>query len=444
MKYLCTLLAGLLFFTSAVNLLAQEELFAPNDGSPPKLEAANDAGAPLKPETEVPLAEINIEAPELLPPDEALAREKLADQLLFKKSPLAVDMLISVINSRMVEHKLALYDPSLLPLHLKLAESYLQSGQEDAAIETLDPILTLEKLPNTIDPILFYSILGEAQYKDGQHGRADASWQMALAAIKDKKDAALGGKALELSINIAKNFLKQKGRVPEEAEIELLAALNTWDKKANQYYQSAFIYLELARLTKSMGRGKDAANFYKKAATAANGFLKQNKNPAEMEILLATIQKESGAKAKTKKGRKETPAATPSPSSLPDFEKLEMEFSGYGRLGQLDHFEPLITESIEQTKKDYGTESPFYGLVMGIWLRYLNEKGDVLRLAADLDQLAEKPWGFTEMERATTRTRLFNQFYNLNLPERLLKEYNIEYNQGLADLLTKTHEEPVK
>ena len=444
MKYLCTLLTGLLFFLSAVNLLAQEEIFAPQVGRPVKLEASGAGDAPLKPEIATPPAETDIEAPELLPPDEALAREKLADQLLVKKSPLAVDMLISVINSRMLEHKLELYDPSLLPLHLKLAESYLQSGQEDAAIETLDPILTLEKLPTSIDPILFYSILGEAQYKDGQHGRADASWQMALAAIKDKKDAALGGKALELSINIAKNFLKQKGRVPEEAEIELLAALNTWDKKAKQYYQSAFIYLELARLTKSMGRSKDAANYYKKAATAANVFLKENKNPTAMERLLATIQKESGAKPKGRKGRKEAAAATPGPATLPDFEKLEMEFSGYERLGQLDHFEPLITESIAQTKKDYGAESPFYGLVMGIWLRYLNEKGDVLRLAADLDQSAETPWGFTEMEKATTRTRLFNQFYSLNLPERLLTEYNIEYNQGLADFLTKTQEEPVK
>ena len=208
------------------------------------------------------------------------------------------------------------------------------------------------------------------------------------------QDPALANLSLGLHLKLADLYLRQ-GRVPQEAEIELRSALGRLDRRTAALCPLApEINLRLGRLTRTLGRQAESREFNKRARAGAEALLAQGPEPA-VRAALAEVVRASG-----EDGRKAAPAA---PAPLPEPELLRLEMTALAALGRLSEFPDRLRPVLEEVAGRFGPGGREYLLYYSLWLKWLEESGQVEELTRALEVQAAGPPGRSEAEKRLNR-----------------------------------------
>jgi hypothetical protein len=229
-------------------------------------------------------------------------------------------------------------------------------------------------------------------------------------------DPALANLGLGLRLRLAELYIGQ-GRVPQEAEIELRSALGRLDRQTvARCPLAAEINLRLGRLAGSLGRPAESRDFYKRAQIGAEALLAENPEPevraALTEVARAAVEesraggKARGPAAGTMAG---TPAAGPAgapaglPASLPEPELLRLEMKALAALERFAEFPERLRPVLEEAAERFGPGHLEYLLYYSLWLKWLEESGQVEELTWALKAQAAEPPGQGETEKRLNR-----------------------------------------
>lgn len=359
------------------------------------------------------------DSPPPLPPATAenLAEWEKTVAGLDRSSPeLAADLWLRIIQGREVRRGRDRHQSEFRQDLLALVQAYLAAGRYDKALEELRPLE--ETIGRDSDDFIQYSdLLGQSLAGRNNFKEAEAQWQAAVDQLDERITAQVRAKkvpapedvahSLDLYLKLADLFLKQ-GRVPQEAEIELKAALGRLDRlglQAGDYPDTARIYLHLARLMWETGQLRESAVFYSRAQKLAED-LSPKAEPARKE-LLANIARlaalEAGALA-AKQSRPVFPSETaPATEGLPSPDILRLELSALAALGRRAEFQDRLEPVLQEAAKRYGQSSQYYMRYYSLKLKGLEEDGRIDDLTAELLRQAEQPPGRNEAEQALNR-----------------------------------------
>lgn len=316
------------------------------------------------------------DSPPPLPPATAenLAEWEKTVAGLDRASPeLAADLRLRIIQGREVRKGRDRHQPEFRQDLLDLVRAYLAAGRYDKALEELRPLE--ETISRDSDDFIQYAdLLGQSLAGRNNFKEAGAHWQAAVDLVDGRIAARVRAKkapapedvahSLDLYLKLADLFLKQ-GRVPQEAEIKLKAALGRLDRlglQADDYPDTARVYLHLARLMWETGQLRDSATFYSRAQKLAED-LSPKAVPAQKEWLantarLAALEAEALA---AKQPRPVFPSETdPVTGDLPSPDILRLELSALAALGRRAEFQDRLEPVLQEVARRYGQSSQYY------------------------------------------------------------------------------------
>jgi tetratricopeptide (TPR) repeat protein len=290
---------------------------------------------------------------------------------------------------------------------LELANHYQKTGDPRKALFVLVPLT--EWVPSE-ERETTYSLMGLTFGALGQWSQAEEALRQAQELLPAKPDAAAVGKFVSVSIALS-DALSKQGRIAEEAELELVAALTRLQKmlpkaELNRSPDVAKLYVRLAQVLKGRPRSKDRANYYRLAEK--NLAAAEKAYPAKAAEIAALKSQIPGAKkaltppkgqAKEPGPAPESALSPPLPAGLPSPELLRLEMSGYRLIDRLSEFEPRIAGALATAQSPEGRDAP-YPKYLSLWLKFLEENGDEERLLSELDRLAENPLGSSPNARS--------------------------------------------
>lgn len=330
---------------------------------------------------------------------------------------LVADLRLRIIQGREVRQGRDRHQPEFRADLLALAQAYLAAGRYDRALEELRPLE--ETVGRDSEGYLQYAdLMGRSLAGRGNFKEAAAHWQAAAELVggriavsvkaKKKPEPSDVAHSLDLHLKLADLFLQQ-GRVPQEAEIELLAALGALDrlgpKTADNYPDTARVYLRLARLMWEMGQTRNSADFYRRARKVAED-LGPRAEPAQKEVL-ANIARLAAQEAEALAAKAPRPAfpseLSPSEEELPSPDILRLELSALAALGRRAEFQDRLEPILEEVARRYGQASQYYMRYYSLKLKGLEEEGRIEDLTAELRRQAAQPPGRNDAERALNR-----------------------------------------
>ena len=343
--------------------------------------------------------------------------ERIAAGLDQASPDLAADLRLRIMQGREVRKGRDRHQPEFRADLLALVRAYLAAGRYDRALEELRPLE--EAIGRDSEDFIEYAdLLGQSLAGRRNFKEAADQWQAAAeladgriaARIKAKKkpDPSDVAHSLDLHLKLADLFLQQ-GRVPQEAEIELLAALGALDrlgpKTADSYPDTARVYLRLARLMWEMDQTRKSADFYRRSQKVAED-LGPRAEPAQKEFLAKTAAlaaREAEALA-AKQSRPPFPSELgPDAADLPSPDVLRLELSALAALGRRAEFQDRLEPILKEAAQRYGQSSQYFMRYYSLKLKGLEEEGRIDDLTAELRRQATQPPGRNDAERALNR-----------------------------------------
>jgi tetratricopeptide (TPR) repeat protein len=206
-----------------------------------------------------------------------------------------------------------------------------------------------------------------------------------------------------------------QGRVPQEAEIELRSALGRLDRQpVARCPLAAEINLRLGRLAGGMGRPAESRDFYKRAQIGAEALLASDPEPAVRaaltEVARAAVEESLAGGKVSAPTAGMPPAGTPSaagpagsPASLPEPELLRLEMKALAALERLPEFPERLRPVLEEAAGRFGLGHREYLLYYSLWLKWLEESGQVEELTWALKAQAAEPPGQGDLEKRLNR-----------------------------------------
>ena len=382
--------------------------------APPSAEPARTAEAVP---SSVPEPAAKPPAQPAITPETLTAWEKAAAGLAGYNDALAADLRLKIIETRETAEGLGRYGPELRPAVLELVRSLIAAGRYELAAEeiALLPSQSPGREAREVAELSILNLKAQGRLREVEKitqetaDQIDARITARVKARKapDPEDVAL---SLELHLELADLFLAQD-RVPQEAEIELKAALGRLGKNnADNYPDTPRVYLRLARLLWAMGHTRESADFYRRAESVAQALAKKEKQ-AEVIAALTETSREAKAEAADLAAKKTAPALGPKaqavaavPSGeLPPPDLLRQELTALSALGRLAEFPERLNPALERAAREFGTSSQNYMRYYSLKLKSLEESGQIDELTRELTAQAETPPGRNEAEKALNR-----------------------------------------
>lgn len=336
--------------------------------------------------------------------------EQLADGLVGHNDGLAAELRIRAILGRVALEGVELDHPGLRPVKLALAKAWLELGRfqlAEALLLEIAPEINNHQTDEYIElaGLFAHSLEGQGRFKDAEN------WWLEAASLSDDRlvSALQKGepsppanveKSLLAHLGLAENYLGQ-GRVPPEAEMELLAALNLLDKVGagdlKNYEPTGLVYLRLAAIVEKMNRQTEKERYCRLAQEAASHLLLAETEGQPKARLEAIIDR-----AKICSVAQETPK-TPKEEDWSDPDVLRLELAALVALGRVDDFLPLLEPVLAKAKSQFGPTSRSYMRYFTLKLKWLEESGRFDELTQALKDQAASPPGRTDEERALNR-----------------------------------------
>jgi Tfp pilus assembly protein PilF len=166
-------------------------------------------------------------------PKEALYRVALGD-VYFKDEQLekAEKMYLSAIK----------VDPQFKVTNRMLGRLYMQKGQWDDAVESLERALNQ---PNVINPVQLYNWLAYSEYRKGDLNKAEKAWLRALDISDNDK----------VRMNLA--LIYKEGNRLDLAQASLLKVLEMNPKSRNAHFELGGIYYKRNKFKKAREHFKE-------------------------------------------------------------------------------------------------------------------------------------------------------------------------------------------
>ena len=354
------------------------------------------------------------ETPEIRP-ETVAAWENAATALAGYNDRLAADLWLKIIQTRETMEGLGRYSRELRPAVIALTRAYAASGQNDLATEE---IRLLHGEATAGEAYELDRLAVEILKSEGRLGEVESLWQEAAeevdarisAQVRNRKapDPDDAARSLDLHLKLADLFLTQ-GRVPQEAEIELKAALGRLSRNyADNYPETTRVYLRLARILWSMGHNRESAEFYRRAEGIAQDLLKKETRPETKAALTETarLAKDEGALLAAKKPAPDfepQAAAAVAPGQLPPPDLLRQELTALAALERVDEFPAILDPVLAEAARRFSPSSQNYMRYYSLKLKSLEEAGQVDELTSELTAQAADPPGRNEAEKALNR-----------------------------------------
>jgi tetratricopeptide (TPR) repeat protein len=241
--------------------------------------------------------------------------------------------------------------------------------------------------------------LAALQTLAGDRPGAEASLRRELAMVDYRGPEAIDQIA-KISLRLADNLLAQ-GRQPIEAELELMAGLTRMEGLARRAEidkrpWAALLHLRLGLLLRTMSRASDSRDFLRRAERAvAAGRAAHPEASSWYDGLGNLIGQASRAGASVAAKIDLTPLyALEPPATRParepaDPQIMRLELSALKLLGRTADFRPMIESAMAWAASTSGRGGQLHRRYQSLFLKYLEESGDVESLLAALDDLAE-------------------------------------------------------
>jgi tetratricopeptide (TPR) repeat protein len=312
------------------------------------------------------------------------------------------------------------YD-ELLSLCLDVAKGYASVKELNESSVILDSLTragltALAEKEDVSKPRLIEALALLASEREALNdpASAEAALRQAreVAAAMPKDDQQTLTSLIILSLRLSDVIIKQR-RPPIEAELELVTGLTIIKKIfgariIESHPLIPVIYLRLAWLVESLGRGKDAGAYRNQAGRSIKAVTKAH---PEFKV---TIDELNQAFEESRRGessqdtlahlwRSVLPADRP-PLDPPSPELMRVELAALKLLNRLPEFRPLIDSAIQWSAGTHGPDSSTHRRYQSLNLKYLEESGDLPALLAALDGLAADPGTTKDPERTAIIT----------------------------------------
>jgi hypothetical protein len=299
----------------------------------------------------------------------------------------------------------------LLALCQVLAQGYGRLGMEGEMERILEGFSALVPPPKAAPGTAasryrVEELLAALKTKNGDDAAAEAALRRAVALSQDEEAEADPGaradKILLGHLRLADNLLAQ-GRPPVEAEVELMAAIAQAEKilgrnRIDERPMAALAFLRLGQLLKTMNRSRDSRDFLTRTERAIKNGSAAHPESAEWYKGLGTLAGQIASASARNAGRYDLsllyrvslPADKPhrDPSSP---EVMRLELTALKLLGRVNDFRPMIELAMETAADRDGVGSPAHRRYQSLWMKFLEESGDIRSLIAALDELAQNP-----------------------------------------------------
>ncbi|MDR2443345.1 MAG: hypothetical protein LBE31_07485, partial [Deltaproteobacteria bacterium] len=256
-------------------------------------------------------------------------------------------------------------------------------------------------------------------------------------------------KIIILSMRLADNILAQ-GRQPIEAELELTAALtklNSLFKRSeiDSQPQAALLFLRLGLVLKTLGRTRESRDMILRVnQVVSSASLAHPESAAYLATLTPiaeSVNRSSAAQAQAIDLSPFYKVALPSemPPIIPsDPEIMRQELTALKILGRPHDFRPMIDAALKWSFDHHGQTSGAYRRYQSLFLKYLEESGDIPSLLIALDDLTANPGFPPGRESLAIKTAA------LRYKARILMErgYNAEAIAALIDARNLLFDQP--
>ncbi|MDR3203650.1 MAG: tetratricopeptide repeat protein [Deltaproteobacteria bacterium] len=324
--------------------------------------------------------------------------------------------------------------------------------------------ISSETIPEQLNPesLIDLRLLSAVLWRNlNKYSQAEQDYRKVLELLDGAplKQEDLVSKTILAGLGLSDSLLEQN-HLPIESELELTTVLTKLKslKLNSPFEQNLYAPILLAQLglvTKASGRDKDSRAFFNQALKSAESQLGINLGTSLEPS--AKEPKKIASKSRKKGKKKNSVQATPPAPKVPnqnwldnerrDFltsfldrlalasnlsrpraqkskifnqffipnlsptddtppqspEIMRLELTALKLLGRTEEIEPMITSALEYYQSRGGFYSPLYLRYQSLWLKYLEESGDINSLLAALDQLAANP-GFNDPRNNLTFT----------------------------------------
>ena len=328
---------------------------------------------------------------------------------------LAADLRRHILRSRMKNEKIPPSHPDLRADLLAMAESYIASSRYEQAEAEIMILLMLTEDKSSQEFTDLAELMAQSLEGQNKFSEAEEWWHQAVEPVDGRLLAAKAAGRPPLKADVARSLdihrqlgqlYVREGKVSQAAEIEFKSALARLDEAARETKEAAAIYFKLGLLLWLNGDDKSGADYLRRAQTLALALAGREDNEAEREAIRAIAGR--AAEQLAAMAEKQNPPdfldhPVNRPAGLPEADLLHLELSALKVIGRTADFEERLASVLDESARLYGPGDRRYMRYYNLKLKWLEEKGRVDELTAELKAQAQNPPGRTEAERLLNR-----------------------------------------